>query len=63
MARERASRGSSQRGRCLYSHAYSQRVDTSWDEAGRAGTKIAENLREHSKLLRFLEADSHLENR
>jgi hypothetical protein len=33
------------------------------DEAGRAGTTNADNVREHSKSLGFVKADSHLENR
>ncbi len=49
--------------RFLYSHAYSQRVDTSRDEAGRAGTTNSDNVREHAKLLGFARAVRHLENR
>jgi hypothetical protein len=47
----------------LYSHVYSQRVDMSWDEAGRVGTTDAAKLREHAEMRRFAKADSHLENR
>jgi hypothetical protein len=42
---------------------YSQRVDTSRDEAGWVGTTNAKNVREHSKSLTFAKAVRHLENR
>jgi len=47
----------------LYSHVYSQRVDMSRDEAGRAGTMNSDNVREQSKLQGSRRPDSHLENR
>ena len=47
----------------LYSHVYSQRVDTTRDESGRAGTTDAVNVREHSKMRALPKPDSHLENR
>lgn len=47
----------------LYSHAYRHRVGMSRDEAGRVGTANADNVRKHSKLLRFAKVARHLENR
>ena len=47
----------------LYSHAYSQRVEMSRDEAGRAGTTNPVNVREHAEMRGSAKADSHLENR
>jgi hypothetical protein len=41
---------------------YSQRVETSRDEAGRARTTGTTNVRKHSILLGFAKAPHHLEN-
>jgi len=47
----------------VYSHVYSHRVNTSRDEAGRAGTTKSDNARKQSKSLTFAKAARHLENR